>query len=464
MKNYLIALGIFSFVLFTSCKKDIASEIPVEETEYEVAAQQAFISDGAIHYVPNEILIKFKKDISDKGRVQALRSIEGTITEHILTNAMQHNGDHEGIYIIQTPLPVPEARNRMKGDTEIEYAEPNYIYQRCLKINDTYYKNGKLWGMYGSATDPYNQYGSRAAEAWINGHTGSASVYVGVIDEGAMYNHEDLAGNFWINPFDIIDGKDNDGNGYIDDVRGWDFINNDNTTFDGVSDDHGTHISGTIGAKGANARGVNGVNWNITIITAKFLGSNGGTVANAIKAIDYITDLKINHGLNIVATNNSWGGGGFSQSMQDAITRAGTANILFVAAASNEGMNTENNPVYPSCYDNANIISVTSIDPTGSLSYFSNYGATKVDIAAPGSEIYSTLPDIVRGKMVSVYGSYGGTSMATPHVTGAAALYASTHPGATAAQIKAAILNSAIPTSSLTGKCVTGGRLNISGF
>lgn len=466
MKNYLMAIGMLSIFFLISCKKEINSteETVIDETEYEVAPQPAFISDGIAHYVPNELLVKFKPGLGYKSIARSVESIEGTVTEHIVTNAMRDNGDEDGIYIIHTPLNVAEARMRMKGDDDIQYAEPNYIYQRCIKINDTYYRNGKLWGMYGSATDPVNQFGSRAAEAWQKGHTGSSSVYVGIIDEGAMFDHEELSGQFWTNPFDIADGKDNDGNGYIDDIRGWDFFNNDKTIFDGVEDDHGTHIAGTIGAKGANSKGVDGVNWNVTIISAKFLGSSGGTVANAIKAIDYITDLKTRHGLNIVATNNSWGGGGFSQSMQDAITRAGAANILFVAAASNEGMNTENNPVYPSSYDNDNIISVTSIDATGTLSYYSNWAATKVDIGAPGSGIYSTLPDIIRGKLVSSYGSYSGTSMATPHVTGAAALYASTHPGATAAQIKAAILNSAIPTPSLTGKCITGGRLNISGF
>lgn len=467
MKNYVIAIGILSIALFTSCKKDISSS-PSDDVQYEVAPQQAFIGDGAVHFVPNELLIKFKKDILPKGRAQALAALEGYVTEHIVTNAMQHIGDNDGIYLIHTPLSVLDARSKIKGGSlEIEYAEPNYIYQRCI-VNDTYYKNGSLWGMYGSATDPLNQYGSGAGKAWANGHTGSSSVYVGVIDEGAMFNHEDLSGQFWTNPFDTPnDGIDNDGNGYIDDVHGWDFFNNDNTTFDGLGDDHGTHVSGTIGAKGGNRKGVDGVNWNVTLISAKFLGSNGGTLANAIKAVDYITDLKTAHGLNIVATNNSWSGGGFSQGLQDAITRAGAANILFIAAAGNNTTDTENNPSYPSGYDNDNIIAVASIDAAGGLSYFSNYAVTRVDIGAPGSGIYSTLPTTGRSgsnKIISGYGSYSGTSMATPHVTGAAALYASTHPGATAAEIKAAILNSAISTPSLTGKCVTGGRLNISGF
>ena len=150
--------------------------------------------------------------------------------------------------------------------------------------------------------------------------------------------------------------------------------------------------------------------------------------------------------------------------MQDAISRAEAANILFVAAAGNDGLNTETSVSYPSGYDNNNIIAVASITSSGAISSFSNYAATRVDIGAPGSAIYSTVPVSNKSKISSSYSSYSGTSMATPHVTGAVALYASTHPGASAAQIKAAILSSATPTASLSGKCVTGGRLNVSGF
>jgi subtilisin family serine protease len=193
------------------------------------------------------------------------------------------------------------------------------------------------------------------------------------------------------------------------------------------------------------------------LVAAKFLGRRGGTTANAIKAVDYLTDLKTRHGVNMVASNNSWGGGGFSQALKDAIGRAEAANILFIAAAGNDGLNTEVNTSYPSGYDNANIIAVASITNTGAISSFSNYAATKVDIGAPGSGINSTTA-------FDIYSNYSGTSMATPHVTGGAALFAASNPGASAATIKAAILNSAVPTASLTGKCVTGGRLNVSGF
>ncbi len=293
-----------------------------------------------------------------------------------------------------------------------------------------------------------------------------ANVIVGVIDEGIYYNHEDLAANVWTNPYDAVDGVDNDGNGKVDDVRGWDFDGGSNDiNSGGTNDDHGTHVSGTIAGAGGNGKGVAGVCWSgVKLISAKFLGGTGGTSANAIAAVDYITDFKTRHGLNIVATNNSWGGGGFSQALQDAIGRANDANILFVAAAGNSAYDNDAQASYPSNYPNANIIAVASITSTGALSSFSQWGATTVDIGAPGSGIWSSVPKRVKGKTASGYASYNGTSMATPHVTGAATLYAAQHPGSNAAQIKAAILNSATATPSLTGKVVTGGRLNVAGF
>jgi subtilisin family serine protease len=311
--------------------------------------------------------------------------------------------------------------------------------------------------MYGDGTSPSNSFGSQAGEAWVN-KTDCSSVYVGIIDEGMMFTHEDLAGNVWTNPYDPVDGVDNDGNGYIDDVHGWDFAGNDNTVYDGSGDDHGTHVSGTIAAKGGNGKGVAGVCWQIRLISVKFLGNNGGTTANAIKAVNYVTDLKTRHGLKIVATNNSWGGGGYSIGLYNAIESAGAADILFVAAAGNSGVNMESSPQYPASYPNANIISVAAIDNLGNLASWSNYGSTSVDLGAPGVSIWSTVPN---RKNHSAYSSYSGTSMATPHVTGAAALYAAAHPTATAATIKGAILSTTVQTGSLSGKTVTGGRLNI---
>lgn len=461
MKKTNIFVGAFSLFALASCTKDLRA--PDSESTVARAAAPANVAasenGNAAEHVPNEFLVKFKTGTSEATKAALFARVSGKVKEHVVTAAMKHRGDNEGFYLVHTPMQALDAIAKAKG-AEVVYAEPNYVYQHNAATNDTYVANGSLWGMDG------NIYGSQASTAWAAGHTGSASVVVGVIDEGIQFDHPDLAGQIWTNPYDPADGVDNDGNGYIDDIHGWDFDGNDNSIYDGGSrgslDDHGTHVSGTIGAKANNGQGVAGMNWNITIISTKFLGRRGGTTANAVKAVDYLNDLKNRHGLNIVASNNSWGGGGFSQALSDAVTRANTANILFIAAAGNggsDGVGDNNDAVasYPSNLPQANVIAVAAITSTGGKSSFSNYGATTVDIGAPGSGVWSCTA-------YSTYQSYNGTSMATPHVSGAAALYAASHPGSSAATIKAAILNSATPTPSLAGKCVTGGRLNVSGF
>ena len=409
-------------------------------------------------FVPSEVLVQFAPGSSAAEKANARARVGGRTIDHV-------RGDLE-LVRVAPGLSVAAAVRGLEGDDAVAFAEPNWIYTHGLASNDPYFTNGSLWGMYGASTTPANTNGSGAAAAWAAGHVGSTSVYVGIIDEGVM-PHADFGSNLWVNRFEEAgNGVDDDGNGYVDDVHGWDFDGNDNTTFDGTQDDHGTHVAGTIGAVGGNAMGVAGVNWNVTMIPAKFLGRRGGTTANAVKAIDYLVDLKIRHGLNIVATNNSWGGGGFSQALLAAINRSNNANILFIAAAGNggrDGVGDDNDttPSYPASYNSDAIIAVAAITSTGAKSSFSNYGKNSVDLGAPGSAIYSTVP---AGKSGAGYASYSGTSMATPHVTGAAALYASRNGTASAAQIKSAILSSVTATSSLAGITATGGRLNVSGF
>ncbi|MBB1287274.1 S8 family serine peptidase [Flavisolibacter sp. BT320] len=487
MKKLPLAFGVLSIAILSGCVKEIApaKEAASESSQspFQSEASQTAHFDQDDKYVPNQLLVKFRRGASETGRQNALARIAGNVQEHIVTGAMQRVGDNEGIYLIRTPNESLQAVEKMKGLPEIEFAEPNYIYRHIplAEANDPRYNNpdDNIWGMMGDLTSPLRaKLGSQAGEAWagidlsgtaniLPAQTGSHDVYVGVIDEGVQYNHEEFIGNgynnIFVNPGEgtKANKKDDDGNGYVDDFYGWDFAGRNNTIYDGSSDDHGTHVAGTIGARGNNGKGVAGVVWSVKIITAKFLGFNGGTTSNAIKAIDYITDLKTRHGLNIVATNNSWGGGGFSQSLQDAIERANKANILFVAAAGNDGKNIDGSPHYPASYPNANIIAVGSLwlDETKAVSTFSNYGAQSVDLFAPGQRIWSTTPG-------NTYSNYSGTSMATPHVTGAVALYASAlqkegKPAATAAVIKKAILQAAVPHNQFSGKCLTGSYLDV---
>jgi subtilisin family serine protease len=423
----------------------------------------AGLKAGRAHQA-DELIVKYREGSTAVDR-EAVRQGLGAERVATLRGDISTSGRTD-LWKLPRGKSVSAAVQALSNDPAIDYVEPNWIYTHTATSNDPYYTNGSLWGVYGDASSPANQYGSQAAEAWGRGHTSCSNVVVGVIDEGIYFNHEDLAANIWVNPYDPADGVDNDGNGYVDDVRGWDFDgNSNNINSGGADDDHGTHVAGTIGAVGGNGKGVAGMCWSgVKMISAKFLGRNGGTTANAIKAIDYFNDLKTRHGLNIVATNNSWGGGGFSQALQDAIGRADQAGILFIAAAGNSAYDNDAQASYPSNYPNPNIIAVASTTSSGGLSSFSQWGATTVDIGAPGSGIWSTVPVRSKGKLVSGYASYNGTSMATPHVTGAAAMYKSSFPGASAADVKAAILGAAVPTPSLQGKVLSNGRLDASGF
>ena len=442
-----------------ACAPDESVVAPVPGAQIITDAQSALQGGG--RFVAGEMIVKFREGATTEARGRALGRVGGQVAERIVTASMRAHGDREGITVVRTGMAVSAAVSAVRGDSAVEYAEPNWIYTVDATSNDLYATNGSLWGMYGASTSPANQFGSGAAAAWAAGKTDCSDVWVGIIDEGYMYTHEDLAANAATNPGETAgNGIDDDGNGLVDDVYGWDFAGGNNSVYDGTGDDHGTHVAGTIGGVGGNGKGVAGVCWNVKLLNAKFLGATGGSTTNAIKAVDYFTDLKTRHGINLVATNNSWGGGGFSQALKDAIDRAGAANILFIAAAGNSATNNDVTASYPSGYTSANIIAVASITSTGALSSFSQYGATTVDIGAPGSGIWSTVP----ASTGSSYASYNGTSMATPHVTGAAALYKSLNPTADAAAVKAGILNAATPTTSLTGKVLTGGRLNVAGF
>jgi subtilisin family serine protease len=406
-------------------------------------------------YVPDEILVRYRDGVGELEKRAARGRAGAAIKERLSARRENGKGDLE-LAKLPSGETVPGAIQKLQHDRAVVYAEPNWIYTHTATANDPYFADNQLWGMYGPKSTPANEYGSQAAQAWASEKTGSRSVYVGVIDEGIDINHPDLRENIWTNPNEIPgNGLDDDGNGYVDDLHGWDYYNGDNSVYDPANGDHhGTHVAGTIGATGGNGRGVAGVSWKVTLIPLKFLGPDGGYTSDAVKALDYLVQLKTTRGLNVVASNNSWGGGGFSQSLYDAIQRTNQAGMLFIAAAGNDNRNNDSRAHYPSNYDLSNVIAVASITSSGGKSSFSNYGATKVHLGAPGSSIWSTSPG-------SDYESMSGTSMATPHVTGAVALYASEHPGASATQIKNALLENTTATSSLAGKTVTGGRLSL---
>ena len=413
-------------------------------------------------HATDRVIVRFRDGVStlDTTRVMNSHGIRGH-------KDLRTPGTRTELLELPAGASVEKTLAQLAADPAVQFAQPDYVISIDATSNDTYWSDGSLWGMQGDATTPANQYGTGAAEAWAAGYTGSSSVVVGIIDTGIQWDHPDLAANIWQNPGEIAgNGIDDDSNGFVDDVRGWDFYNNDNTTYDGAGnasvDAHGTHVAGTIGGIGGNGVGVAGVNWSVKMASGKFLGPTGsGYTSGAVSALNYFTALK-RSGINIVATSNSWGGGGYDSAMQNAIDAAGDQGMLFVAAAGNNARDNDTTANYPSNYQCTKggtrgwdcMIAVASITSTGALSSFSDWGATTVDIGAPGSAITSSVP-------ISSYASYNGTSMATPHVSGAIALCASINPSLTPRQLHDAVLNTAAATASLSGKTVTGGRLDI---
>jgi subtilisin family serine protease len=288
-----------------------------------------------------------------------------------------------------------------------------------------------------------------AERAWTK-TTGSDKVVVAVIDTGVDYSHTDLAHNIWTRPANLAPYTDKE-LGTFDDVHGFDAADADGDPMD--DNGHGTHCAGIIGAEGDNQEGMAGINWHVQIMPLKFLNANGsGTLKDAIECINYVIARK-KDGVNVRIISASWGSTFYSRALEDAIRRAGEEGILFIAAAGNSSTNNDRSPHYPSNYDLPNVISVAALTRQDQLARFSNYGARSVHLAAPGAEILSTWPG-------NEYEEHSGTSMATPEVSGVAALVLAVNPNMTMKELRERLLESVDKLPALEGKVATGGRLN----
>jgi len=395
---------------------------------------------------PDTILVRFKAAAPPRERAQA-HALAGANVRKSFTLV-------EGLQVIGVPrgMTVKDAIELYQRHPAVLYAEPNWIVQHQANPSDPRF--GELWGLNNTGqSGGLPDADIDAVEAWTL-TTGSSTVVVAVIDSGIDWNHQDLAANVFRNTPDCnSNGIDDDGNGQIDDCFGINTAANNSNPLD--DNNHGTHVAGTIGAVGNNGVGVAGVNWTVRILACKFLAASGsGSVADAIDCMEYVKLMK-DRGVDIVATNNSWGGTGFSQSLFDAIDAHLQRGILFIAAAGNNGSNNDTTPFYPAAYYLPNVISVAATTRADALASFSNFGRQTVDLGAPGASILSTTPN-------NTYSVFSGTSMATPHVTGVAALLKAQDPSRDWRAIKNLILagGETIPALANT---VTQKRLNARG-
>jgi subtilisin family serine protease len=396
-------------------------------------------------YAPGRVLVRFAPGTASAVRAELRRSVSAQGTRAL--------GLVPGLEVIRTGLDVPQAIAVLGNNPNVVYAEPDYVVA-AIEIPDDEFFNLE-WGLDNHGQDIRGVPGIAGAdidmpEAWDT-LPGSDTI-VAVIDTGTQWDHEDLAANVWVNADENADGTDTDGNGFVDDVRGWDFFSNDNDPDDAAG--HGTHTAGTIGAVRNNGLGIAGICGQCRIMPLRFIGPNGGYTSDAIDALGYA----VANGATV--SNNSWGGGPWSQALYNAIAAAGAAGHVFVAAAGNNALNADVAPMYPAAYDLPNVISVAATDNTDRLAAFSNFGVVSVDIAAPGVDIASTYPD--PSTAGDDYWWNSGTSMAAPHVAGVVALLQHQDPSLSAEQLVDIVLRSARPVQNLGGLVATGGVLNAS--
>src|SRR5256714_4555540 len=379
-------------------------------------------------FVPGEILVRFRADakITKGSGIVTIALTEEGRDSPVRVEQFGGSSVVEGLRLARvTPEDTLQTVKAFNARVDVLYAEPNYIWhQNSTTPNDPRF------------TEQWGNVDTEAFKVW-DATKGSSDVVVGVIDGGVDINHEDLRDNIWKNLGEVPgNGIDDDGDGLVDDVRGWDFVHNDNTVFDDEhGDDHGTHVAGIIGARGNNGIGVAGVCWNVSILPIKALGPDGGAISDIVSAYGYAKRLR-ESGVNLRVLNNSYGGPARSQAAFDAISQLNQAGILFVVAAGNEHRDNYKYPEYPSNYDIPNVIAVAATVQGGGIDpSYSNYSEYKVPLAAPGTNILSTLPH-------NTYGYFSGTSMAAPHVSGAAALVIAAKPDVTLQVLKGALIYS----------------------
>ena len=390
------------------------------------------------------------------GQSQARAAELGQLHARLGTRSLKRYPALGELEVVQLPAgaDLEETIAAYRASGTVSKVHRDYLRRVSVMPNDPDFSNGRLWGMNNTGQQTgLNDADIDAVEGW-DIRNSAANIVVAVIDTGVRTTHEDLAANMWRNPGESGNGRENngrddDGNGYIDDVFGINArANNGNPTDD---NGHGTHCAGTIGAVGNNGVGVAGVAWRVQIMALKFLSDKGeGADSDAIECIEYARRM----GAQILS--NSWGGGPGSSALQVAVRATRDAGLLFVAAAGNESSDNDRVGAFPANFDFDNVVSVAATDRRDQLATFSNYGANKVDLAAPGVEIRSTW-----FTSNSAYQTISGTSMATPMVAGALALMKAQFPAETAPQLIARLLASTDPLSSLTRKCRTGGRLNL---
>lgn len=445
----------------TALPQEIMERLPAENTDLPAGPHDTDIGKSLKKtmnreaFVPGRLVVRFVDGLSRNQQLQVISNRGANAVKWFpgLNSAVIDIGTSD----------VAISVAKWTDDPLVKRAEPDYLFHTSVTVPDDV-SFSKQWGLNNTGqTGGVPDADIDAPEAW-NYTRGLSDVVVAVIDSGVDYNHPDLVSNIWTNQTEAtgVAGIDDDGNGNVDDIHGIDTANGDSDPMD--DNNHGTHVAGIIGASGNNSIGVTGVNWNVKILPLKFLNADGeGSMSAAIEALDYITRMKRDFGVNIVASNNSWGMLGIfgfypPAALYEAISASIDAGVLFVAAAGNDYRNNNDElKTYPASYDLDGIISVAATNDHDGLAVFSNVGEVSVDLAAPGQNILSTIPG-------GGYASFSGTSMATPFVTGAVALASAVAPGRSAVEKKQAILDSVDPLPELQSQVRSGGRLNLAGM